>query len=77
MAWCPTCVWKRIGVDAQDELTGLPGRVCTAFRDILLREELMEFAEFKPSGTIWETTPRGRAVIRAGQELVEQDDEDT
>lgn len=68
MSWCPYCVWNRIGVDGQQALLGLPSRLPAPVRNRLSREDLIELGTFHANGTIWRSTPRGRAVVRAGRE---------
>lgn len=75
MAWCPVCVWNRIQEDGQAALTGLPSRLPAPMRNLLLSEELVEFKERLRHGAFWQASPRGRAVIRAGRGLIDEDDD--
>ena len=75
MAWCPLCVWRRIGDDGRVALQGLPSRLPPPIRDVFVAEDLIELQELGVSGTFWRSTPRGRVVARAG-ESIDSDDEE-
>lgn len=77
MSWCPFCVWKRLGEEAQEALKRLPSRLPGPLRNHLVNEELVEFDRLEIGvGAFWRASPRGRAVIRAGESLKDEDDDE-
>lgn len=76
MSWCPFCVWRdRLGDEGRAGLSGLPSRLIPPRRDLLIAQDLIELDRRTPKGTIWKASPRGRAVLRAANELSDAEDD--
>jgi hypothetical protein len=65
-----------LGEDGQAALTGLPSRLVLPMRNLMMTEELIEFHERRTDGTFWKASPRGRAVLRAADQLSDLEDDE-